>query len=143
MFRMLTHTHGVWKSGTDDPICTAGIETETQRAGLGHSRGRRGYCGVEAAPRAEQAATGKLRITQGAPPSTRGSLQRAGATGLVQEGGAHASLWLTQAITQKKPAQYCKTNTLQLRINCLKSPSRMESVFSTRLQICTRPSCFS
>ena len=31
---ILTHIHGIWKNGTDEPICRAGIETQTQRTDL-------------------------------------------------------------------------------------------------------------
>ena len=28
-YRILTHICGIWKNGTDDPICRAGIEMQT------------------------------------------------------------------------------------------------------------------
>ena len=31
----------IWKNGIDEPICRAGIETQTLRTGFGHSGGRR------------------------------------------------------------------------------------------------------
>ena len=31
---MLTHIYGIWKNGTDDLICTAGGEAQTQRIDL-------------------------------------------------------------------------------------------------------------
>ena len=28
---MLMHIYGIWKNGTDEPICRAGIDIQTQR----------------------------------------------------------------------------------------------------------------
>ena len=34
------HMYGIWKNGTDEPICRAGIEVQTENR-FGHSWGRR------------------------------------------------------------------------------------------------------
>ena len=41
-YHTLTHIYGIQKNGTDEPICKAGIETQTQRKTSRHSKGRRG-----------------------------------------------------------------------------------------------------
>ena len=33
-YHTLTHIYGIWKNGTDDLICTAGVEAQTQRIDL-------------------------------------------------------------------------------------------------------------
>jgi len=33
-YHILTHTYGVWKNDTDEPICRTGVETQTQRMDL-------------------------------------------------------------------------------------------------------------
>ena len=40
IYRILTHTCGIWKDGMDEPICRAGIETQTQRTGTWTREGR-------------------------------------------------------------------------------------------------------
>ena len=35
--------YGVYKNGTDDPVCRAGIEIQTWRIDFGHSGGKRGW----------------------------------------------------------------------------------------------------
>ena len=35
--------YGIEKNGTDEPICRAGVERQTQRTDFGHSAGRRGW----------------------------------------------------------------------------------------------------
>ena len=40
---MLTHVYGIQKDGTDEPICRAAVEMQTQRTDCGHSGGRRGW----------------------------------------------------------------------------------------------------
>ena len=37
------HVHEIEKNGTDEPICRARIEIQTQRMDCGHSRGRGGW----------------------------------------------------------------------------------------------------
>ena len=36
-YHILMHIYGIWKNGTDESICRAVIETQTQRAEFGHS----------------------------------------------------------------------------------------------------------
>ena len=33
-YHILMHIYRIWKDGTDEPICRAAVETQTQRAGL-------------------------------------------------------------------------------------------------------------
>ena len=33
-YHILTHIYGIWKNGTDEAICRAGTETQTQRPDL-------------------------------------------------------------------------------------------------------------
>ena len=33
-FCILTHIYGIWENGTEEPICRAGIETQTHRTDL-------------------------------------------------------------------------------------------------------------
>ena len=42
---LLTHIHEIWRDGTDEPICRAWVETQTQRTdcGVGVAAGRRGW----------------------------------------------------------------------------------------------------
>ena len=38
-YRILTHVRGIQKNGTDEPICKAEIETQTQRINIWTPRG--------------------------------------------------------------------------------------------------------
>ena len=38
--RVSTHTYGIQKDGTDEPICRAAVETQTQRPDLWTQRGK-------------------------------------------------------------------------------------------------------
>ena len=40
---MLLHVYGIWKDGTDEPICRAAVEMQTERTDCGHSVGGRGW----------------------------------------------------------------------------------------------------
>ena len=37
---ILTHIYGIWKDGTDEPICRATVEMHTQRTDLRTPRGK-------------------------------------------------------------------------------------------------------
>ena len=34
IYHILMHIYGIWKNGTDEPICRAGLETQTQRTDM-------------------------------------------------------------------------------------------------------------
>ena len=42
-YYMLTYVYGIQKDGTDEPICRAAVETQTQRTDCGHMAGRGGW----------------------------------------------------------------------------------------------------
>ena len=42
-YRMLMHLYGAWKDGTDEAICRAAGQTQTQRTDCGQSGGRGGW----------------------------------------------------------------------------------------------------
>ena len=39
-YGILTHMYGTQKDGTNEPVCRAGVETKTQKTGMGTQRGK-------------------------------------------------------------------------------------------------------
>ena len=42
-YYMITHTYGIYKDSTDEPICRAAMEMQSQRSDLWTQQGKRGW----------------------------------------------------------------------------------------------------
>ena len=121
---LLTHMYGIQKNGTDEPICRAGIEMQTQRTDLWTQQRKNRVGLIEKVAlkyihyHVKQLAGGNLlyntgNSTQCSVMTQRGEIgQRGGRK--VQEGGDICHLWLIHGVIWQKPTQHCKAIILQL-----------------------------
>ena len=130
------HIYGIQKDGTDEIICRAATETQTQKTDLQTQwGGGRGWCWEEGRkervgymervtwkrklPYVKQTANGNLLYDSGN--SNWGSVttQRDGmgreTGGRFKREGTYVYLWLIHANVWQKPTQFCKAIILQLK----------------------------
>ena len=118
-YRILTCIYGIQKDGTDEPVCRAAMETQTQQTALRtgiqgrKERGMDGESSMETCiPDVNQIADGNLLYDSGN--SNRGSVTTQRRRKRWEVGGrfkrveTYVYLWLIHFDPQEKPMQYFK-----------------------------------
>ena len=131
-YHILRHRYEIQKDGTDEPICSAPVETKTWRTdrwtqpeweeGEG---GRYGESNTQTyLPYVKQIANGNLLYDSGN--SLWGSVTAQRGEMVREEGGTFrwertwVNLWLIHVDVWQKPMQYCKAIIFQVKISKLK-----------------------
>ena len=128
-YHILTHIYGIQKDGSDEPICRAVVETQTQRTNLWTWRGRRGWRKLRQQHLNIYITICKTRqpvkmccMMQGAQVWCSGRTQRGGmgweVGGTFKMEETYVYLWLIHVSTWQKPTQYCKAIILMWLLSC-------------------------
>ena len=120
--RVLTHTYGIWKDGTDEPcLQSRKRDRDLENSLVGSARGGEGGTNLESNWNITMCKTDSCCLyNTGHSTSCSGTTERGGMgqlRGRVEREGLYAHLRLTHLVVWQKPTQHCKATIFQLKIN--------------------------
>ena len=125
---LCTSIYGIYKGGTDEPICRAAKETQAWRTDAWTQQGRRGGQ-IEGVALKHTHSHVEIRLSMRLPHDTGSSGARSGALqwwdgegrGRAKRKDTYVYLSLIHVDGWQRPIQFCKAAILQLKINFKKS----------------------